>query len=330
MDIFINSEKIDFELENENNALDIVTAIAEYSSKLTPPQFITSIHINDREFSYADDDKLKKIELKEIDNIKIDLADVHEITILSLNQMKKFLTLLEELIIEKKDIQEFFKLNESTDWMIAGIDQISRIYDPRNSSISEHKKRFKNLCLKLNIELTRIKLNTSEIDENKSKELTSMIRDLNEIIDNIKIWLLSSFRIPDRDYIIATIDNTITEIDELLPKLENITILFQNGEDRETMNIIQKMASIMEKSTNMFIAFRESFKIHLDKYRVKEVDFETYFKSISDNLKVLIEAIQNSDIVIISDLLEYEFIPNIEEIKKVLLKIKEEAFTKAN
>ena len=41
-------------------------------------------------------------------------------------------------------------------------------------------------------------------------------------------------------------------------------------------------------------------------------------------------SIENKDSIMISDLLEYEFIPNVEEIKSILTKIKNEAFINPN
>ena len=55
-----------------------------------------------------------------------------------------------------------------------------------------------------------------------------------------------------------------------------------------------------------------------------------FFKTITSHLKELMDSIQNNDSVTIGDLLEYEFLPNLSEIKKLLIKIKEEAFTKIN
>jgi predicted transcriptional regulator len=96
------------------------------------------------------------------------------------------------------------------------------------------------------------------------------------------------------------------------------------------MNVIQSLSVILEDSIEMFILFKETFKLHMDKFTVKEVSFEEFFKTITSKLKELIEAIERKDSVMISDLLEYEFIPNVEEILKIMNKIKTEAFEKVN
>ena len=112
--------------------------------------------------------------------------------------------------------------------------------------------------------------------------------------------------------------------------METIPVLFQSGQDKETMNIIQNLTDILEKGISLFILFKEKFNLHMDKYTVKEVSFEEFFKTVTEHLKQLMEAMQNNDSVMIGDLLEYEFIPNFNEIKSILLKIEEEAFNKIN
>ncbi len=329
MDIYINDEKINFKLENENNAFDIVNALSEYSSGLKPQHFITSIFVNESEYSFTDDKKLKKINLNQISNLKIEISDIYEITEMSIKQIEKFLILLKNLITEKKPTDNIEKINESINWMKDGINQISTIFDSKDEKIIEHKNNFLNNCEKLNNFFTDIKLN-DKTDKIKSNTALEYLKDLDSSLSSIKNWLIKNFKIPNTEYIIATLDNLINEIDEIVPKLENVAILYQTGEDSQTMDIIQNLANILEKSISLFIVFKESFKIKLDKYSFKEVNFDTYFKTITDHLKMLMEAIQNKDFVVISDLLEYEFVPNLEEIKKILLKIKEEAFTKAN
>lgn len=329
MDIYINDEKINFKLENEKNASDIINALNEYSANLKPQHFITQIYINDNEYSFTDDKNLKKIEINQIKNLKIEISNIYEITEMSIKQIEKFLILLKNLLTDKKPSDNSEKIKESIDWMKDGINQISMIFDSKDEKILEHKNNFLTNCENLNNFFNEFNINVNT-DKTKINSALLYLNNLDNSLSNIKNWLIKNFKIPNTEYIINSLDNLIDEIDKIVPKLENVALLYQTGEDSQTMDIIQNLANILEKSISLFIVFKESFKIKLDKYSFKEVNFDTYFKTITDHLKMLMEAIQNKDFVVISDLLEYEFVPNIEEIKKILLKIKEEAFTKAN
>ena len=59
MELYINSEKTMFEIENEKNSFDIIQALSEIFSKQNIKQFITKITINEKEYSFADEEKLK-------------------------------------------------------------------------------------------------------------------------------------------------------------------------------------------------------------------------------------------------------------------------------
>ena len=58
-------------------------------------------------------------------------------------------------------------------------------------------------------------------------------------LKSIKKWLITTYRLPDKDYLFHNINRLIEKIDDIIPRLENIPILFQTGEDEEAMNIIK-------------------------------------------------------------------------------------------
>jgi hypothetical protein len=169
--------------------------------------------------------------------------------------------------------------------------------------------------------------------KNDTKIITEALSCINSmlfIMTKIKKWLVYSYKLPDREFVINNINKLISNIDNIMPKLENVPILFQTGEDKEAMLIIQALTEILEESIGLFVLFKESFKFHMDKYTVKEVHFEEFFQKMTELLKELMDSIQNNDSVVIGDLLEYEFLPNIQEIKNTLIKVKDEAFVKTN
>lgn len=331
MEIFINGEKIPFELENEKNALDIINAIAEYASKANPQQFITAIYINDIEQSYADEKKLKNFSLNKIEKIEIETKGIYGITILSINQIEKFTDILIDIINSKKWEISFSKILDSLKWMNDGIVQIITIFSSeKDKYLFGLGKEFSNHYNKIYNFFQTIKEESFPLAEDVKENALIEIKNIQSIINDIKQWLDETYKFFDRDLILDNINSLINSVDDILPKLANVPILFQTGEDQEAMNIIKNLANILENSIGLFAIFKEDSKLHLDKYTVKEVSFETFFKTMTEHLKDLMSAIENNDSIMIGDLLEYEFIPNIEEIKNIFTKIKEEAFEKAN
>ena len=222
------------------------------------------------------------------------------------------------------------KIEDSLEWMNHGIKQIIDIFDSKGKYIGEEKKIFYENTQQLIESIKNLNEKNFLSDNSLISKIMDIIDSMQIVIFRIKKWLVYSYRLPDKDFIFDNINKLIESIDSITPSLENIPVLFQTGDDREAMNIIKELTDILEESIGLFVFFKESLKLHMDKFTVTEVTFDSFFNTVTGHLKELMEAIQHNDSVMISDLLEYEFIPNIEEIKKMLLKIKEDAFTKVN
>ena len=277
MEIFINNEKTVFELESEKNSFEIISAISDFASKSKPQQFVTKININGKEFSFLEEDELKKINLKNIEKIEIETSDIYGITNLSIGQIENFLKLLHDVFNKNEWDSSLSKMTESISWMNKGIVQIIDIFAPNDSFLKEEKEIFNKNCNSLYDIFTKLKPKDFTDQNDVFKEAKDYINKLTAVLNNIKTSLINSFKLPDKDFIFNNINFLIKEIDEIKPRLENVPVLFQTGQDKESMIIIQKLADILEKSINLFVMFKESFKLHLDKYTIKEVTFEEIF-----------------------------------------------------
>ena len=330
MDIYINNEKMNFELESEKNCLDIVNAIIDFAAGSTPQHFITKIIIDGSEYSLADEEKMKKSKIDSIKEIKFETQDLYEVTNLSINQIEDFLKLLTQIFNKNNWDISIIKVIDSINWMKRGIEQIINIFAPKNSYLKEQEKLFNENCENILGVISKIKSSKDSLKDCDVKKSLNYIKEMKDIINNIKNWLIKTYRLPDNKVIFSDIEQLIVNIDNIIPKLENVPVLFQTGEDKVIMQIIQSLTDILEKSINLFVLFKESLRIHMDKFTVKEVSFEEFFKTITEHLKQLMDAMRNNDSVMVGDLLEYEFVPNLEEIENILIKIKDEAFEKIN
>jgi hypothetical protein len=327
MDIYINNEKTSFELENEKNSFDIINAIGDFVGKLEPKHFITNISINDKLYSLDDEKKLKDIKVEIIKNIKIETGDIFSITSLTISQIESFINIIKNVVSSGKQDQILDNIDDSLKWMEEGLKQILKIYNPNNDSIKNEINEFFENFDKFKVLMCNKKNNFNEKDQKEAILLIDLIKIK---MKSIKKWLVFTYRLPDREFILNSLNEIILNIDELISKLQNVPIQFQTGEDGEAMNTIQLLTDIFEECIDLFVLFKENFVICMDQYTIKEVSFDDFFKGITSFLKELMEAIQHNDYIMVGDLLEYEFVPNFEEIKKILIKIKEEAFTRAN
>lgn len=335
MDIFINKEKAAFVLENEKNAYEVIMALSDFAIKQSPQQFISNIVIDGKECSFADEDRLKKLKVNEMNKVDIVTNDIYGITNLTLSQIEKFLILLKEIFNDKNCMEKLNEIKDSITWMKSGINKILQIFNINNNEkLKQQELIFNKNCDELSklIEYDDKNSNKDNDDlRNKFKEGTiNYLNNLFLSLKKIKKWLVFTCNLPDKEFVLDSINRLLYDISKIIPSLSNMPLLFQTGEDNEAMNTIHSLSTILEDSIEMFILFKENFKLHLDKYTVKEVTFEEFFKTITLKLKELVDAIERSDTVMISDLLEYEFIPNIEEIQNIIIKIKTEVFEKIN
>lgn len=330
MEIYINNNKIDFVLEDEKNVYEIVNCIADSCANESPQQFLITILVDDKEYSFADEENLRRITLDAVSKIEIETTDIFGITLLSLGQMEKFMKLLDNVIDSANWDISFKKIFESMDWMKDGIEHITSIFGNQNSGLLSAKSNFISAYQKLSEIFSNFQKDSFPLKPDVRSYALGLKKTMADNLLMIKNTLSESGKFFDRDLIANNIDKLINEIDDILPRLSNVPLLFQTGQDRESMDTIQKLAVILENSISLFVIFKENFKLYLDKYTVKEVSFEVFFNTLTDHLKELMNSIENKDFVMIGDLLEYEFVPNIEEIKSILTKIKNEAFIKAN
>jgi hypothetical protein len=331
MELFINNEKASFVLENESNSYEIVKAVGDITAKMVPQQFIANVIIDDQEYNFDDEEKLKKINIKDIKSIHISTNDIYGIINLTLSQIEKFLDILKGISEDKNFQKKSLEIKDSVEWMNNGINKILQIFSIENlEKIKEDKKLFADKSLELSKIFNDASAPDFEMDNKVRKEAENCISSLFYALRKIKKYLVFTCNLPDKEFVLENINNLLNNINKIIPALGNVSLLFQTGEDNDAMNVIQSLSVILEDSIEMFILFKETFNLHLDKFTVKEVSFEEFFKAITSKLKELINAIERKDSVMISDLLEYEFIPNIEEIQLIMNKIKTEAFEKVN
>lgn len=330
MEIYINGENIPFELESEKSARDVVAGINEYASNSTPQLFITSIFVDGKEYSYADDKGLAAISIEDIGQLAVETADLKGITLISIEQIEKYLTFVSSVLGKTEWESSFAKVHESIEWMKDGVEQIIGIYANQHSSLTLMKSNFESKYLELYGFFSTLSEDMFPISDERREAVFVVVAEIQSILKQLKRVVSQTYIKPENDVIHQNIGDVVTMIDEMIPKLSNVPVLFQTGEDQKAMELIRSLASIIEKSIGLFIVFKETLNLYLDSYVDSADSFEDFFNIITELLKELMSAIENSDTVMMGDLVEYEFIPNLEEIKAILLKVKNEALSSVN
>ncbi len=329
MKIVINGEEIPVEIENEKNAYDVVVGLSEYLGKLEQQQFVVSVSINGKEFSYADEKGLKDTTIDKIGLLELETSDVVGVSILSLKQISLYLDFI-AVIVEKNIWDDsLIKVADSLEWMKQGLDQIATLFGKSIGMILPIHRKF---CTRFDM-ITGLFKDIIEdsfpLESDFKSEIEFTLKDIKGLLDEI-INVISSSSLDRNKGTGEKIDDVIKMLDELIPELNKVPVLFQSGNDRKAMDNIQCLANTIESSISLFVFFRDNLKIYIDKYTVNDKSFEEFFTTITGNLRELMTAMGNNDSVMMGDLVEYEFIPNIVEIRNLLIKIKEETFVSVN
>ena len=317
MELFLNGQKIEFVLENDKNSFDIIKSIADLCITLKPQQFLSKILINGNEYLLENESELKEILIDDIEKIEIDTTNIIGHTILLINNFEEIIKYISTIINGSNWNDEYKKIYKSLELLKDGIEKIEYLFKEETNfpfnidNFNEFYEPLHNFFINLSEE--KYPLGKDSIENSNTN-----IENISTIIKNTKEWL-KNFEIIN---FTEDLNNKATilknDIDDIIPKLSNVSVLFQTGSDKEAMQIIQDFTSILEKSIKIFV----NCKGNKNEYLLKEIDFENFFTTLTLNLKELMNSIENRDSVMIGDLLEYEFIPKVENIKNMLEKIK--------
>ncbi len=318
MEIYINNNSVSFELETEKNALEIVSGITIYAASLEPKQYISSIYINDVEYSLADEESMRNIENSSIKVIEVITNDIMGLSLLSLSQINRYLYQVKTLFELNQSSDIINDLPDSISWMKNGIDQVVSLFGDRGLYSKEKGLILEDLFNKLfdyyNKHLKVLPADSKNIDEVSIiiTEISSEIDSLSAIINSISNSKIS------REDIQSMVNELISGIDQIKLKLPEVTVMFQSGKDIEGMDVISQLSSVLDSLLKVFNVIRNNSDINIDSLFSDNKNIETFIEEINKILKELLDAINRNDFVMIGDLLEYEFMPCLETARESL------------
>ncbi len=275
MQIFIDNDKLDFQLEKEKTLFDVIDAMKKW---LSAENFIISeLSVDNVQKDHSDTNLLKKQEIGTVSEINISTISLHELKLSQLNAVQEFFILvlkniesgnsesLIKLLDDYSSIKPFLKSN------------IDRVYESNNGFIEN-------------------------ILENKA-EIGDHLEELRIFSENILIIAET------RKNEIITPEKELEQLKNSFEKTAedagNVSILLQTGKDREAMETVIRFVEFMKKFSRILGILDIKKSIPVKKEEISE------FNSM---LKELCSAIENSDSVLVGDLLEYEIIPVVENI----------------
>jgi len=292
MVLYINEEKVDIVIEFEKNAYEVIQSLAGFLAGES--LVISSVEINGNTYS-LDDSALKNYEINDSLVINIDAQTRQELVESLLRESK---TILNNIVNDIK-INSFANSGKFVDlflWIIETVDLINK-----NSLFKLVEVRLITSTIQQLIDY----LKSDARDENKSESMIGIILNLVEYIEAIELKTSTDFTINKSD-----LEKAIDEAQELLP---DISADFQVGKDKEALNKINKIISVLEFCC---LYLKKNLQIF---NRNEQDDIDDLYNSMNSMLGEIVEAFENGDVVLIGDLLEYELPEKLEIYKNIIL-----------
>lgn len=321
MEVYVNEKLLPIELEDEKTAFDVIKGIADFFAKEKVPQFITKILINGDEYSFADDESLKAVEINAIDKIEFELKDIIGVSMLSVEQISLYLDLLKQYTLENKWNDFFSNIGESLNWIESGMNQITEIFSLKQE-IASIETLFASELLKLKEKVPVLSDKNFPLPMETVQDIITSCEKLKVLISKILQLLDLGFTGDEREGIILRITEILPLYETLIPVLPEVSVLLQKACDKDAMEIIQKLTTLIDGSISIFLASKNLDANIFDNFEINGSSFDSFFDSLTEHLHELVSAIENKDSVMIGDLVEYEFLPNIEEMKELLRELK--------
>ncbi len=283
MKLYINQDEIDFSLENETtlgelyNSLEAWLNTQGYTCSEMRADETTCLpdaveKWQQRPLEGIQNIKLKALTLEKLklDNLKV-LLNYCQMFQLALKQGKT--EVLEDLLKEYSFIESSYRV----------------LLEDHSRAIRAHMAQ----VLKENGFLP-----ASEKDEDKVKRVLEAFIMLETVIQG---------RIDEIENPLKAGKDTHEDLIQLLPEMEEVSLLLQTGKDRDAMNIIVRFSELFQKVLRIYSFIPEKDKLK-NRDKIKE-----HATEISQVLKDLSQAFVAEDSVLMGDLVEYEILPRISD-----------------
>lgn len=291
MELWVNGEPLSIELENEENAFEVVSAAAKAIEGENG--VIIGVTVDGKNTA-VDDDILKDIPVDSIGKIELDVAQKSEVITSLLEESRQMLTNMANDIRTNGygHTREFLELLAWVRETASTIGAFSPYELAETRIFSSTIKQLEDY------------LSSNEKDIEKIGALASIMENLNQYLDAMETKIVNDFSI--------TREALIAQIDELIQILPEISEAFQTGKDREALTRINSVIEVLELCS---IYIRR----HLSEFSAdNREEIENHYEEINQLLTRMVEAFENGDVVLLGDLMEYELPERLERYRQIL------------
>lgn len=281
MVITLNCDPINVTIENEKTLDELISGLSEWLNK--SGYEITGIvqdglelKLHNGEWSKTLLDTIEKLDIKAIsesDKYIADLQTLYQYITLLHNSVKTNNKVLTEDLLSELPF-----IKSSLDYIFAKKDQTANESILLQKLIDDYHKQNNDQSLILVLQDITIIL------QDRIKEVTSPFIELHSAAEKLK---------------------------ELVPKISDVSVMLQTGDDRQAMDSVIKFIELSEKLIRIFPFLKKYGYTDITKESIDEEGFNDFYKEFNGILKELVDAFDINDSILIGDLMEYEIVPRV-------------------
>ena len=294
MKITINEEPIEFTLENEKTALDVVQELNKWIEQSDAS--IETLSLNNKKLEEIDQQALNSVTIENIDRIDITVQSLLDLEVHRLSLLVEFLDLLHESVSDENK-ERIDKLKK----------QYPEIQDLLDETFRQHFHE--------DLDVSRIAtaFDESSRDQWNKEEKTAYLNFLGSVKSVINSRI-QEMKFPNEELV-----KTAQMIAAIRPNLEEVPVLLQTGKDRDAMEHIirfTELSSRIIRILSVLLRFKETRREGFEPQQI-----ESHYREMNAVLSELVEAFSENDPVLIGDLVEYEILPKLDPLFEIVRRI---------
>jgi hypothetical protein len=321
MEIQINSCPVDFSVENEKNASEVLNSISKWATDRD--LVLTEAWINNSSYSIND---VPDIPIGEVNLINCVVQSRAEIAVSSINDAVDYCGKSIRFIENALDNGDIDR--EKIDLLRGGIDWIAAIStgvaELLGVSLNEFRYRDKN-AFEVVDELMKFGDRLSGGAEDVIKLLKDNVHLYVSVREILKILSQSEHmrnllaQSPDSpDSIIQSLHEIKSSLPGQINNLIETAVAYQTGKDGLGSEKIQIFIDFIYKLTRTCQQAGPMFGINLSEIRVDGTSLADKSASIEGLLREIVSSLESNDIISLADILEYEMKPLIEGLEVLI------------
>ncbi|HEB30367.1 MAG TPA: hypothetical protein ENI15_05760 [Spirochaetes bacterium] len=328
MEILINDEKIDFELEEEENLLEIMNSLEEWILKTG--NVIESISVDDRviPIDFSSNEYRNKISL--IKELKITVSNHMELALSTFVTVGEYINKMLGDYTGPDNIKHYDSLLEGLNLVYTGIIDSLRVLKIRPMTVVKDNDYILDETLSEMNDFIRV-YEKKYPDADGIKKLKALLNKVLNFIPEVYKWaVIKNYPViqgPGKERAGVYLHEIFNDLQSIclasIDKYEDIGKNLQIGEDRKALNDLFYLMELMDEVISVLKITGEIYdigpKTQNGSGKFKFID--DLFCKMSGCLKEFESAFENGDMITVGDILEYEIKPLVDQFPDLFKKI---------